>query len=171
MDNPPDKPMKIMGKGIQIQTSIKSCPHCSAASGSPDYIDPVCMMRTTNKDAYIPHEYKGSTYYFCNPKCLDKFKKDPLTYINRLAGLSLSVAHSPVMMPDSATGRRRASLPAGRQHERGSSGLQHTGDGGPKRARGDPGGNPRMVRRRFVRLPHSQNPPDHRVGPTPPARS
>ena len=29
MDNPPDKPMKIMDKGIQIQTSIKGCPHCS----------------------------------------------------------------------------------------------------------------------------------------------
>lgn len=105
MDNPPDKPMKIMGKGIQIQTSIKSCPDCSAASGSPEYIDPVCMMRTTDKDAYISHEYKGSTYYFCNPKCLDKFKKDPQTYINHLADLRLSVAHSPVMMPESATGK------------------------------------------------------------------
>ena len=63
------------------------------------------MMRTTDKDAYIPYEYKGSAYYFCNPKCLDKFKKNPQTYINRLADPSLSAALSPVMMPESATGK------------------------------------------------------------------
>jgi Cu+-exporting ATPase len=105
MDNPPDKPMKIMGKGIQIQTSIKSCPHCSPAPIQAEYIDPVCMMRTTDKDAYIPYEYKGATYYFCNPKCLEKFKKDPQAYINRLADPSLSAAHAPVMMPKSVTGK------------------------------------------------------------------
>ncbi|MGD0820070.1 MAG: heavy metal translocating P-type ATPase [Desulfomonilia bacterium] len=105
MDNPSDKPKGILEKGIQIQTSRKGCPHCSPASGQLEYIDPVCMMRTTDKDAYIPYEYKGSTYYFCNPKCLEKFKNDPQTYIAKLSGPNLSMTQPPTMMQGDAPGK------------------------------------------------------------------
>ncbi|MGO9147249.1 MAG: heavy metal translocating P-type ATPase [Desulfomonilia bacterium] len=105
MDNPSDKPKGIMGKGIQIQTSRKGCPHCSPASGQLEFIDPVCMMSTTDKDAYIPYEYKGSTYYFCNPKCLEKFKNDPQTYIAKLSGPNLSMTQPPTMMQGDAPGK------------------------------------------------------------------
>jgi Cu+-exporting ATPase len=70
-----------------------------------EYVDPVCMMRTTEKDAYIPYEHNGMTYYFCNPRCLDKFKSDPQTYINRLADPALSVAPTPSVRPGSPAGK------------------------------------------------------------------
>jgi Cu+-exporting ATPase len=63
------------------------------------------MMRTTDKDAYIPYEYKGSTYYFCNPKCLEKFKNDPQTYIAKLSGPNLSMTQPPTMMQGDAPGK------------------------------------------------------------------
>lgn len=43
-------------------------------------IDPVCGM--TVKDPQKPHlDYLGHTYYFCNPKCRDKFESHPQQYL------------------------------------------------------------------------------------------
>ena len=69
-------PMQIMG-------SMKSCSGCSPEAPQEVYVDPVCMMRTHDRDAYIPFEYQGKTYYFCNPKCLEKFRKDPGSYLGK----------------------------------------------------------------------------------------
>lgn len=47
-------------------------------------IDPVCGM--TVKDPHKPQTiYAGQIYYFCNPKCLEKFTADPQQYLNRTA--------------------------------------------------------------------------------------
>ena len=78
------KPMQIMDKGTKILSSMKPCEGCSPQSVQEIYVDPVCMMRTDDKDAYIPYEYKGKPYYFCNPKCLEKFKHDPDKYLAKL---------------------------------------------------------------------------------------
>ena len=44
--------------------------------------DPVCNM---NVDPAAPkggsYDYQGTTYYFCNPKCKDKFSAHPETYL------------------------------------------------------------------------------------------
>ena len=40
---------------------------------------------TMSKDKMIPYEYKGKTYYFCCPPCVEKFKKNPEEYINNPA--------------------------------------------------------------------------------------
>lgn len=39
--------------------------------------DPVCKMEVDPKTAPARTEYKGTTYYFCNPKCKERFEKDP----------------------------------------------------------------------------------------------
>jgi Cu+-exporting ATPase len=39
-------------------------------------IDPVCGMEV-DPDTDLKSEYKGSTYYFCHPSCLERFNADP----------------------------------------------------------------------------------------------
>ena len=42
--------------------------------------DPVCGMNVDPKTAAGRHEYGGKTYYFCNPRCLEKFRSQPEKY-------------------------------------------------------------------------------------------
>jgi Cu+-exporting ATPase len=53
--------------------------HHSAASE----IDPVCGMAVNPETAAGQFEYKGKTYYFCNPHCLNKFQSNPESYLNK----------------------------------------------------------------------------------------
>ena len=45
-------------------------------------IDPVCGM--TVRDPNKPHmDYQDKTFYFCNPKCLDKFQANPESFLKQ----------------------------------------------------------------------------------------
>ncbi len=44
------------------------------------YIDPVCGMKTEDKNAYKHHKHEGESFYFCSDKCLEKFKATPDIY-------------------------------------------------------------------------------------------
>jgi Cu+-exporting ATPase len=55
--------------------------------------DPVCGMMVA-ADSPLRTTHQGTTYVFCNPKCLERFKQDPTKY---LAGVS-----SPEPMPSAA---------------------------------------------------------------------
>src|SRR6185503_11300029 len=44
-------------------------------------LDPVCGMRVVPERAAARYEYKGTTYYFCSPGCLAKFRVDPERYL------------------------------------------------------------------------------------------
>ncbi|MBI3896237.1 MAG: heavy metal translocating P-type ATPase [Acidobacteria bacterium] len=44
--------------------------------------DPVCGMEIEEESAAGSHEYKGQTYYFCNPSCLEKFRAEPEKYLS-----------------------------------------------------------------------------------------
>jgi Cu+-exporting ATPase len=78
---------------------------CCDGSQEKEYVDPVCMMRTTDRDAYIPYEYKGATYYFCNPKCLEKFKKEPEKYIPSLTKPAGSIPPHPMKVQGTGKGK------------------------------------------------------------------
>jgi P-type Cu+ transporter len=43
--------------------------------------DPVCGMQFPSEKAAGKLEYQGRMYYFCNPKCLEKFSLDPEKYL------------------------------------------------------------------------------------------
>jgi len=43
--------------------------------------DPVCGMMVDPHTAKHRHEHRGHTYYFCNPKCREKFIADPEKYL------------------------------------------------------------------------------------------
>jgi Cu+-exporting ATPase len=45
-------------------------------------IDPVCGMRTESPGSYIPHDYEGTTFYFCSDQCLEKFKDSPERFLS-----------------------------------------------------------------------------------------
>ncbi|HTM26574.1 MAG TPA: heavy metal translocating P-type ATPase [Vicinamibacterales bacterium] len=44
-------------------------------------IDPVCGM-TVDTSTPLKTDYRGATYYFCNPGCLAKFEADPTRYLD-----------------------------------------------------------------------------------------
>jgi YHS domain-containing protein len=44
-------------------------------------VDPVCKMQIDSEKAPAHSEYKGQTYYFCEPGCKVAFDKDPEKYI------------------------------------------------------------------------------------------
>ena len=43
--------------------------------------DPVCGMTFEPDHAAASWKYKGQNYYFCNPGCLEKFRRDPELYL------------------------------------------------------------------------------------------
>ncbi len=45
-------------------------------------IDPVCHMKVMPETAAGKYEYRGKTYYFCNPRCLDRFRSAPEQFLN-----------------------------------------------------------------------------------------
>lgn len=44
-------------------------------------LDPVCGMWVDPEKARGSAEYKGKTYYFCSPRCVEKFKAEPERYL------------------------------------------------------------------------------------------
>lgn len=45
--------------------------------------DPVCGMDVDPRTSKLKFEHSGKTYYFCNPKCLNKFSADPKQYLQK----------------------------------------------------------------------------------------
>ena len=48
--------------------------------------DLVCGMDIQTAAAAGRTEYKGQTYYFCGPKCKEKFDLSPEQYLSKSAG-------------------------------------------------------------------------------------
>ncbi len=56
--------------------------HGRDAADAKEAVDPVCGMTVTIATAKHVHEHEGTTYYFCNPKCREKFIADPGKYLS-----------------------------------------------------------------------------------------
>lgn len=55
---------------------------CHAPVADPNIaIDPVCGMKVKIDGAKNTTVHEGQTYYFCNPKCRQKFTADPVRYL------------------------------------------------------------------------------------------
>lgn len=46
-------------------------------------VDPVCGMTVNPDKAAGSFAYEGTTYYFCSTSCLEKFRSNPQTYLNK----------------------------------------------------------------------------------------
>jgi Cu+-exporting ATPase len=56
--------------------------HSGRADDSALVTDPVCGMQIDPATAAGSHTYKGKTYYFCSPSCLNRFRIAPEKYLN-----------------------------------------------------------------------------------------
>jgi Cu+-exporting ATPase len=72
--------------------------------------DPVCGMSVNPATAKHVYEHAGKKYYFCNPRCEEKFKADPSHYLSQppqpatagLVGLSMPAAKPQAATPGTA---------------------------------------------------------------------
>ena len=61
--------------------------------------DPVCGMNVNPATAKHVHEYAGKNYYFCCGGCVEKFKTNPQTYLNKPAPSGLVTFGMPATAP------------------------------------------------------------------------
>ena len=54
----------------------------NGSSVGEQHIDPVCGMTVLPERAAGRFEYLGTTYYFCNPSCLDRFRANPKNFLD-----------------------------------------------------------------------------------------
>ncbi|WP_431830756.1 heavy metal translocating P-type ATPase [Acinetobacter ihumii] len=79
------KSVETVASTEKTQPQAKSCcgggqhQHTDHESSQTE-IDPVCGMKVSSSSP-LHTDYQGKEYYFCNPSCLEKFKKDPETYL------------------------------------------------------------------------------------------
>ena len=62
--------------------------------------DPVCGMEIELQDAAGSREHMGQTFYFCSPKCVEKFDADP----HRYAQATLAATETPLPVGSATTG-------------------------------------------------------------------
>jgi Cu+-exporting ATPase len=53
----------------------------TAATPTVEQVDPVCGMTVDPADAAGSHVYRGKTYSFCNPSCLERFAAAPAEFV------------------------------------------------------------------------------------------
>lgn len=66
---------------MDMRRQDQTDPHGDDHSPLGEAIDPVCGMTVERESAAGSTEYKGQTYYFCNPHCLERFTADPERYL------------------------------------------------------------------------------------------
>ncbi len=54
----------------------------TGSAASAVHKDPVCNMKVVPERAAGSYEYEGETYYFCNVRCLERFREDPEQYLD-----------------------------------------------------------------------------------------
>ncbi|CAN5667375.1 copper-translocating P-type ATPase [soil metagenome] len=90
------KPLPIKPLGQQPQPG--SCCNSSAPESPPanSVLDPVCGMTIDPATAAGRLEYAGTTYFFCNPGCLAKFKANPAIFVTKTSVPTAIAASPPV---------------------------------------------------------------------------
>jgi Cu+-exporting ATPase len=73
-----------------------------------EHKDPVCGMTVDAAGAKGIYEYKGETYYFCNPRCLARFKEAPEKFLEGPAVTMPEIKEKPVPV---GAGVKTVSLP------------------------------------------------------------
>jgi P-type Cu+ transporter len=72
----PKAPPVLLSLGKRASIPVMP-PHFPPPAG---YIDPVCGMTVQAENTAGSYEYDGTTYYFCSPGCLAKFRQNPAAF-------------------------------------------------------------------------------------------
>ena len=88
------KSLKLVPAAEHPQETKSSCcgadsaakaSHAHGTSGAPAaLVDPVCGMTVSPQSAAGSHVHSGTTYYFCSPSCVERFKADPERFLQPL---------------------------------------------------------------------------------------
>jgi P-type Cu+ transporter len=70
--------------------------------------DPVCGMLVDPARAVASHTHDGVTYFFCNPRCAERFKADPAKYVAGPSGVSTPPAPPSAASPPATSGTAAA---------------------------------------------------------------
>lgn len=68
--------------------------------------DPICGMEVDETTAAAKIGYKGDTYYFCAPGCLQEFVKEPEKYLPLQGASKKSLTDSAVQTGDNQGGHQ-----------------------------------------------------------------
>ncbi len=76
-----------------------------AATPGGEFVDPVCGMSVAPETAVGKHEFNGETYYFCSTGCLNKFRQNPASFLEKkkeekVAAASEGVEYTCPMHPE-----------------------------------------------------------------------
>lgn len=73
-------PFAVVQAEPSIEEDCCGSPVASVLEGLA--VDPVCHMKVSPENAAGSFEFKDMAYYFCNPRCLERFKQEPLRYVS-----------------------------------------------------------------------------------------
>ena len=90
---PEEVALSILAEIVQLKHAVRPAAHAATAQVAPiapapapgapaTAIDPVCHMTVTVATARHVGTWDGRTWYFCNPRCKDKFLADPARYLD-----------------------------------------------------------------------------------------
>jgi len=78
---PEEVALSILAEVVQLRRLRADAAPSRAVSVEREELDPVCGMTVAVATARHVGEHAGRTYYFCNPRCREKFLAAPQTYL------------------------------------------------------------------------------------------
>jgi Cu+-exporting ATPase len=73
-------------------------PAAAAGGLARSHVDPVCKMHVIAGREAGKWDYKGTTYYFCNPSCLKRFQAEPERFLK--TAKSAGMGEEPATLPE-----------------------------------------------------------------------
>jgi xanthine dehydrogenase accessory factor len=81
---PEEVALSILAEIVQLARSPEEEPAPAPAPSAGEVVDPVCGMTVVVATARHRAEHAGKPYYFCNPRCREKFLVAPEKYLTAL---------------------------------------------------------------------------------------
>ena len=78
---PEEVALSILAEIVQLSRAAAAAEAPPAEPEEPVELDPVCGMTVIVAAAHHRAEHGGRSYYFCNPRCREKFLADPARYL------------------------------------------------------------------------------------------
>ncbi|HXX32614.1 MAG TPA: XdhC family protein [Myxococcaceae bacterium] len=78
---PEEVALSILAEVVQLRHVRADAPAAEAAPAEREELDPVCGMSVAVAGARNTAEHGGRTYYFCNPRCRERFLASPERYL------------------------------------------------------------------------------------------
>ena len=78
---PEELALSILAEIVQLRRAAAPARPVEVAPVEREETDPVCGMTVVVATAKHRAEHEGRTYYFCNPRCREKFLAAPASYL------------------------------------------------------------------------------------------